>query len=458
VLSGRRPYFLLGVVVLLSRIPFLGRGFGVEEDAWGTAVAVRNTLSTGVFETSRLPGHPVNEFFYLLLWPADSWWFNLSSALCSVVFSVVFLRILVLSGISRERAFFGSLACCLIPVIYVSSTCTMDYIWGLMFVSLSWLMVLKKRTVAAGLFVGLAIGSRITMAGMFIPFLLLIQGDKQTRIREYVCFSLSALVMSILVFIPVIWVYGIDFFTYSDQFPYPNWPKVIYKFSIGVWGVPGILAIVLWILSLKGKVITELKTLDGIFTFSVLFIYTGVYFILPQKSAYMIAIVPPLIFFFIRLLGDKSFYVGILFLAISSFILGFNLSDPYRGSENNYEICHFNAGGQEVFLDGLGGAILHDFSKRKLKNEYCSAVVNSSGADSLPKSVICGWWYNQVLIYSDYLGKPANTEWLFYADYDTLKVRLKKGVKLYYLSEQNTYNHLMFPKTKDVFMSPMDIY
>jgi hypothetical protein len=77
--------FLLCLVVLISRLPFLDAGYGVEEDSWGIAVAAYHTNLYGVMEASRLPGHPVNEFIYSVFWGYGPWLFNFFSALCSVV-------------------------------------------------------------------------------------------------------------------------------------------------------------------------------------------------------------------------------------------------------------------------------------------------------------------------------------------------------------------------------------
>ena len=71
---------LLTLLVLLSRLPFLNAGYGVEEDSWGIAVAAYHTQLYGIMEASRLPGHPVNEFIYSIFWGYGPWLFNFFSA------------------------------------------------------------------------------------------------------------------------------------------------------------------------------------------------------------------------------------------------------------------------------------------------------------------------------------------------------------------------------------------
>jgi hypothetical protein len=433
----RKHHLILGILILLTRLPFLDRGFGVEEDSWGTAVAIRNTLATGVFETSRLPGHPVNEFFYLLLWPGGSWLLNFSSAICSVVFTISFCMILERSGFTRTRALFLSFATALIPVIYINSTCTMDYLWGLMFMTLSWLMLIQNRTIFAGVFMG----------GMYLPLLWLLMNQSEDRPKEFWRFSLATGITTLMVFIPVIRVYGIGFFTYSDQFPYPTWPKVFYKMLIGVWGLPGLLALALWFITRRSNIYRSLKGKEGVFFLLTIFIFTSVYFVLPQKSAYMIAVIPVTVRFLGEGVKEVFFRTGIFLFCLSSFVLGFNLSDPYRGAEKNLPLAQFTVSGQELFLDAWGGPLLHDYSKRQLKNKYCKAILKR--ADSTPgrKAVICGWWYNQILIYSDWYGYPAQTSWIFYEQPASLEKRQLSGERIFFLAEQDKFNDLMYPSS-----------
>src|SRR5207253_382988 len=107
-------------------------------------------------------------------------------------------------------------------------------------------------------------------------------------------------------YIPVIKTYGLSFLTFSDQFPYPNLPKIFYKATIGVFGTVGIITIIgfkfktlLKKFSSKEKIIpAELP--KNIFTasFTVIIIYIISYLRLPQKSAYLIPIIPFVILLF----------------------------------------------------------------------------------------------------------------------------------------------------------------
>ena len=75
-MNKNTTFILLFIITFLSRIPFLGNGYGVEEDSWGTAVAAYHYNTSGIYETSRLPGHPVQDTLYALIWHCGSCWFN----------------------------------------------------------------------------------------------------------------------------------------------------------------------------------------------------------------------------------------------------------------------------------------------------------------------------------------------------------------------------------------------
>ncbi len=73
--SPFRPYLVLGclfVFVLLSRLPFLDAGYGVNIDAWRVARAARTIALSHRYEASRLPGYPVQEFICAALWGGKS--------------------------------------------------------------------------------------------------------------------------------------------------------------------------------------------------------------------------------------------------------------------------------------------------------------------------------------------------------------------------------------------------
>ena len=161
--------FFGALLVLVSRIPFLDAGYGVEEDSWGIAVAAYNTRMTGVFEASRLPGHPFNEMFYVAMWGLNSWWFNFSSALMSVLLFVCSFKILEHYKVKDE--WLASLAIVFVPVVYVNSTCTVDYLWSVTFIVAAFYFFLLRNWILGIIFFSISIGCRYLFRPISISFL-----------------------------------------------------------------------------------------------------------------------------------------------------------------------------------------------------------------------------------------------------------------------------------------------
>ena len=102
------PLFVLFSIVFISRLPFLSAGYGVEEDSWGIALAAFNTYTTGIYEPSRFPGHPVHEFIYSTFWGFQPFFYNLFSALYSAIASLFFA--LILKELKFKHFFIAALA------------------------------------------------------------------------------------------------------------------------------------------------------------------------------------------------------------------------------------------------------------------------------------------------------------------------------------------------------------
>ena len=109
------PYFLLFIIVLVSRLPFLSAGYGVEEDSWGIALAGLHTHMSGIYEPSRFPGHPVHEYIYSAWRGHSAFFYNFFSAFFSAVAALVFA--MILKHLNFRYAFLGALALAFTPVV-----------------------------------------------------------------------------------------------------------------------------------------------------------------------------------------------------------------------------------------------------------------------------------------------------------------------------------------------------
>lgn len=439
--------------MFVSRLPFLSAGYGVEEDSWGIALAAYNTFTTGIYEPSRFPGHPVHEFIYSAFWGLPPFFYNASSAFFSAIATVFFS--LILKELTFKHYFIAALAFAFTPVFYISSTYTIDFVWTIAFILISLYSLLKKYYVLCGVFLGLAIGCRITSGAMLLPFAIIFWENKnfQKNIIIGLKILIPLIVMVFISYLPLMLQFGSSFFMYYDQFPYPSIAKVFYKMIPGVFGFLGVMAILISIISIyvnrKKVVAGELfeKGLEKKIVWSavaVIVLFTFSYFRLPQKSGYMITIIPFVILLFGYFLNRTMFNFFSCLLILSSFFCSINLTDKLRGAGYSKMAMFFNVSGQELFFDPFSGPIFSDYSKRLQKMKYTDEVIRDVYSLGEKTVIIAGWWYNEIVVTMLPLPKNEHVIFVPYIDAEKMKDYLSKGYTIKYLPEQNIYNDLMY--------------
>jgi len=209
-----RPYlYWMIFLTAASRFPFLNMGFGWDDDAWLVALRAFDLRHIGVYLPSRFPGYPLYEYANSGL--IDMGWVATNGA--TLVFSVV--AVLVFALVLKEMKFKnkGLLVLCFafLPVLWKNGAITMDYMWALSFVLLSWLMTLRKTYWAAGIMMGLAIGTRLSSVIMLFPFAYLLW-TLRPRMAEVVKYYAAVIAIPALLFLPLYMEYGLGFLTYAD--------------------------------------------------------------------------------------------------------------------------------------------------------------------------------------------------------------------------------------------------
>lgn len=467
---------LLCTVVLASRIPFLWAGFGAEEDSWLLALTAKNISVSGVYEMSRAPAHPLQELIYSWMYTDGLFAFstNLLSAIASAI-AVLFFA-LSLKNIGFKHYVFAAYAFAFTPVVFISSTYTIDYMLAMAFVMGSFYCVSSPLSpgrgaggeVLAGLLLGLATGFRLTSLSMLIPLCLLLMQTtsafslSKESLKRIFIFSFTALAIACIAYIPVIKTYGLTFFTYADQFPYPNLPKVFYKATVGVFGTVGLLLIVtlkckiLWEKFFKKENLIPAALQKNLFYASVAVILLCFisYLRLPQKSAYLIPLVPFVILLFGYYLSGRAFKIFCTLLTLSSFLFSMNLTDPIRGSGHSPAGIKFTTAGQEVFIDPLTGPVFSDYTKRLNKLAYTKQVREKLQNEKRKIVLIAGWWHNQLSVELWKKGEERNTlspnghlnfilpglVLAYYIDQPAMEKFISEGYELFYLPEQDLYN------------------
>ncbi len=454
------PFVVLFIIVFVSRIPFLSAGYGVEEDSWGIVLAAAHTALTGIYEPSRFPGHPVHEFIYSTFPFHPEWFYNLFSAFFSAIATLFFA--LILKELKFKHFLLASLALAFTPVFYISSTYTIDFVWTIAFILISFYCLLKEQFIVCGIFLGLAIGCRITSGAMFLPFMIIFwqKNNLQHNIKIAIRVLIPLVIVSFVSYLPLMIEFGASFFMYYDQFPYPSLAKVIYKMIPGVFGFLGVSAIgicILWMLANRNKLERGNLFENGLglptgqagkkiilSSIAVIILFVISYFRLPQKSGYMITVIPFVIILFGYYLNSKMFNFLCSCLILSSFFCSINLTDKLRGSTYSRLAVTFTISGQELFFDPISGPIFSDYSKREQKIKYTDEVIEMAGSISSKTVVIAGWWYNQILVGLFPDNSIHNVIFESYIDEQKMIEYISKGYVIKYLPEQNVYNDQMF--------------
>jgi hypothetical protein len=442
--------FFLFVIVLLSRLPFLFNGFGIEEDSWGLVLNSYEILEKGHYVYSRLPGHPVQELILAYLPLITPFAYNGLSAIFSAIACLFFA--LVMKNLSFRYYISAGLVLAFIPVFYINSVCTIDYCWAAAFIMISMYFLTKEKLIAAGIFLGIATGCRITSALMLIPFLFLLKSDDGIAfIKKSAILGITTFIVFVLVFLPAFIEYGISVISTYKQ-PYPPIPKVIFKGTIGVFGITGLIAIsismIIMFVNRRKRQLNFINTPHRRILFcsiTAIIIYSIAYLRLPEKSAFLIPILPFLIILIAYYLKTpKAYAFFTIFMIASSFLFSINLTDKNRGSEySKYSITR-TISGQEIFFDPLNGPVYSDYTKRINKSLYISKVAGNISLLKGKNLIIAGWWYNQLTYELRNKAYCSNLSVVHNIDEKSIKFFKENGANIYYLSEQNILNNNRF--------------
>ena len=438
------------LLIVLSRIPFINAGYGSEEDAWGLRYTAEQISRSGVYEVSRLPGHPLQEIIYSLIWQWGPLSFNLMTLLISSC--GLFLFMLSLQELNIKQYTLAGLAVAFTPVIYINSMNAMDYMWALSFIMTAFYFLIKNKPVAVGVFLGLAVGCRITSGAMIIPFIFYLADSEniKTSLQQITLMVLSLIIVAGTLYIPVVQVYGSTFFTYYEHFDIPSFVKNTYKGTIGVWGIIGLLAM---LFALGRSVTNFLKKYRGesfstnenkltIFCLLVLALYIISFGRLPLKAAFMIPVIPFLILFIFQFIKPQTAIFLSIAMIISCFSLGINLSDTNRGSIESSFAYRMKIAGQLVSIDPFIGPVIADYSKQERMIHFAEEVLEKTDKLKSPSVIISGWYLNFIRVLSG--NKKSIHQFVYYVDEYEIREYIKKGNRVYYLPLQDEYNDLRF--------------
>ncbi len=449
-LSDSKQYILLVAIVLLSRLPFLFDGYGLDGDSWSVAITAKHWHETGEYEASRLPGFPVHEYLCSKLIGFGAVGLNSLSAIFSAV-AVLFFA-MILRTLRFRYAFLASLTFSMVPVFFIHSTTTIDYVIAISFILGGMYFLLKNRIITAGVFIGLAIGTRITSGAMLVSLsILLAESDGlKNNTKRILRLIVPAILTGVLLYVPLLSKYGTDFFTYYNV-PYPSIPKVLYKFSFEVWGVIGFLGILIstGLLFLPDRITAKKflfpRSVNEKFVVSWLVaidLYIIAFLKLPMESGYLIPIIPFIILIFGKYLFNKAFVFLCAMLILSSFACTISPVERFDAVTPSKVSYQFNAAGEKLNFDVLQGPLLSYKCRRENGIKFVDDLLASSDTISVKSVIVAGRWYNQMFMQSGDTGKLKFSLRSYLKEEEAVYF-YAKGYTIYYLPKQDYYNKVM---------------
>jgi hypothetical protein len=381
----RWPHVVILVASFLaSRIPFLNSGFGDDIDAWMMANSSYDLITEHVYSTSRSPGYPLPEYVDSLVikhgWLAT----NTLTMILSLASVIVFAKILKRLEVPNKGLLVVTYA--FLPILWINSTNTMDYMWALSFIVFAWFFALRHHWGVAGLMMGLAIASRITSAALILPLLYLLMTETGGRkVRNAVWFLAASVTVSALFFLPllnvVLWYarHGVAY----GKYDWSNASRlvqiqdmIVYSFGL----VPAALAAILVLVSSR-QLYQRLVAGDrcAVFLLSAVAVVAVMFAYHPTEGPYLIPAVP----FGLVLLGKiaRRHLLVILcaFLLLSSYV-SFNVTRSALG---------FPA------FSTSAGIVGRDLENRNDETAFVQGIIDAD----LSHAVVVADWHLAVLHY-----------------------------------------------------------
>jgi len=363
----RRNAALLFAVVLLTRLPFLGPGFGSDPDAWRIAGAARDIGHTGHYVASRFPGAPVVEIADAALLRLGPWTLPLASAIWGAIACVAFY--VALYRLEVRGSFWAALALAFTPVFWIHTTDAMDYSWALGLAMVALAFAVHGRASWAGAALGLAIGCRITSALLVVPIGILLEG------RAHLRFVIATILFGALALAPSFMTYGTRFLS-AYEFGAVPWLYVLKGATRDVWGTIGSLAVVL----AAGLAIFRIHLVprrERLAILSAIAFTLAVYLRLPHEGAYLLPAVPFVILLLARTLDETGVTALACVLMVSSLFV--DVIQSHRdGPDPTATSFAFPAAGLDLAVDLMRGPVLAERARREFDLDFRDDILEKA--------------------------------------------------------------------------------
>lgn len=430
---------LLALVVALSRLPFLGGGYGSDMDAWSLASAARWIAEHARYGASRFPGHPVQELTCALLWRGGPWALNGATAALSVAAAVAFARLLASLGVRDARL--GALAFAFTPVVYIHSTDAMDFVWSLPFLIGGLESAVRGRAGLAGALLGIATGCRVTSAAMLPAVALLLPGRAgRAALRPLGALLLAWALVAGLVLAPMIARFGAAFLSVYDS-PHPSRPMDIAKNgTIEVWGLVGTIALgavalgALFARRLRAPAIPGRELGAWLVAIAV---YLAGFLRMPFDAGYLLPAVPVVLVVAARGLARPAFVAVCAALIVAPLTLEVaEIGKPDSPTPSRLAIT-VPVLGRPVVIDPLQGPLAWDQARRRAqlrhRDRIRAATDAVAGAGGEVRVITDGW--TAFLSVDHRAASPPGGRFVHALDAAAAAGLRARGVRIFYLPE-----------------------
>lgn len=395
---------LLALGVLATHLPFVTPGYGTDTDAWKFASAIREMSLTGRYAASRLPGYPVVEFLSAPFARLGPWAPNTLSALAAAACAWLAARLFARHGV-RDALLAGA-AFVFLPAAFIAGTSSMDYLWSLALALAAWLDVETGRPARAGVWLGLAIGARITSV-LFLPplaLLLVMRGTAPGGIagsaRRVLSLGGVATAIAVACYAPVFARYGWLMFSYSEinggqssalRFatgmlsagdPGVPWPLIGGQATILLAGVVGCAAVGLVLVSLpwQRRGSPRAAGVDAATGWAMAFVVAleaAFYLRLPHDEGYLLPAVPFLMLALAAVTTPARFRAVCVAFLLSPFLFGIDVEPPKKGltpATASAPSWRLPVSHETVVIEPLRGPLLRDHAKRERMQSVAEAL------------------------------------------------------------------------------------
>ena len=280
----------LGIAIIATRLYWLDLGYGTDPDAWRVAITAQYLWDEASYWPSRLPGYPLHELATALVIRGGWVWTNLTTVFASLAGVYIFAALAKKLDLPHRGAL--TLGFAFMPLLWINSVMTMDYMWALTFIMAAYLALLQRSPTGAGLLLGIAAGFRLTSLYMLLPFwLLLLRTDRRSEVRAV---TFTSLATTLVVFTPVLMQYGISFLNFFDEtVPLDEFIKRLAKDGVGIIGALAVIAGVALSLPRLRRLPADLvRDANVLVWVTVMAVYFLSYTRLPHEIAYLIPIFP----------------------------------------------------------------------------------------------------------------------------------------------------------------------